>query len=183
MPKPKEFKENEDRLTEAQAAGNSIAVSQLLFSSAVSSNQRAVATAVRYAAEPRRPPRPRAPPRPRLQAEFRLRRVRQARAGWAPRTRSRSGCRGAEQGVKAGAAEAGQAGQAGDAAGQLAQLLPAALGAIGGLAGGVAGMVGQIPQALMQTGQGLAQTATQGLSGLASKKPTDAELAKSVERV
>ena len=40
-------------------------------------------------------------------------------------------------------------------------------------------MVGQVPQALMQTGQGLAQAATQGLSGMASQKPADAELAKS----
>ncbi len=79
--------------------------------------------------------------------------------------------------AKAGAAEAGQAGEG---AGQLAQMLPAALGAIGGMAGGMAGMAGQVPQALMQTGQGLAQTASQGLSGLASKKATDAELAKSV---
>jgi hypothetical protein len=79
--------------------------------------------------------------------------------------------------AKAGAAEAGQAGEG---AGQLAQMLPAALGAIGGMAGGMAGMAGQVPQALMQTGQGLAQTASQGLSGLASKKATDAELTKAV---
>ena len=59
-------------------------------------------------------------------------------------------------------------------------MLPAALGAIGGMAGGTAGMVGQVPQALMQSGQGLAQAATQGLSGLASKNAPDAELSKSV---
>ncbi len=78
--------------------------------------------------------------------------------------------------AKTAAAEAGQAGQAGEGAGQLAQMLPSALGAIGGMAGGMAGMAGQVPQALMQTGQGLAQAATQGMSGLASKKSTDAEL-------
>jgi hypothetical protein len=89
---------------------------------------------------------------------------------------------GASQLTKTGATagEAAQAGQAGDAAGQLAQLLPSALGAIGGMAGGAAGMVGQVPQQLMQTGQGLMQAATQGLSGMGSQKPTDAELAKSV---
>jgi hypothetical protein len=76
------------------------------------------------------------------------------------------------------AAEAGQAGEAGDPAGQLAQMLPQALGAIGGMAGGLAGMAGQIPQQLMQAGQGLAQTAQQGLGGLMSKNATDAELTK-----
>jgi hypothetical protein len=80
--------------------------------------------------------------------------------------------------AKAGAAEAGQAGEG---AGQLAQMLPQALGAIGGMAGGMAGMAGQVPQALMQTGQGLAQTATQGISGLASKNPSEAELSKSAD--
>ena len=104
-------------------------------------------------------------------------RCRSPRNGWSRHLRRKGSDRRAPL-AKAGATEASQAGQAGDAAGQLAQLLPAALGAIGGLAGGAAGMVGQIPQALTQTGQGLAQTATQGLSGLASKKPSDAEFAK-----
>ena len=49
MPKPKEFKENEARLMEAQRQGNGIAASQLLFQRG-ELNQRAVATAVRYAA-------------------------------------------------------------------------------------------------------------------------------------
>ena len=40
----------------------------------------------------------------------------------------------------------------------------------------------RFPQALMQSGQGLAQAANQGLSGLASKNPTDAELSKTGRR-
>jgi hypothetical protein len=83
-----------------------------------------------------------------------------------------------QQLAKSAAAEAGQVGQAGDQAGQLAQMLPQALGAIGGMAGGLAGMAGQVPQQLMQAGQGLAQTAQQGLGGLMSKSATDAELTK-----
>jgi hypothetical protein len=78
--------------------------------------------------------------------------------------------------TKATGAEAMGPAQAGDAAGQLASMLPSALGAIGGLAGGAAGMLGQIPQALMQSGQGMAQAATQGLSGLMSQKSPDGKL-------
>jgi hypothetical protein len=177
VPKPKEFKENEASLMEAQRQANGIAASQLLFQRG-ELNQRAVATAVRYAADTELTTSPKGAPAP-------------PAAGGVPGGAGPAGAAaGAAKAVagepdaalnkaSAGAGEAAKAGQAGAAAGQLAQLLPAALGAIGGLAGGVAGMVGQLPQALMQTGQGLAQTATQGLSGLASKTPANTELAKS----
>jgi hypothetical protein len=81
----------------------------------------------------------------------------------------------AQQLAKSGPPEAAQAGQGAD---QLAQMLPQALQSIGGMAGGLAGMAGQVPQQLMQAGQGLAQTAQQGLGGLIGKNATDAELPK-----
>ncbi|WNG92992.1 hypothetical protein [Mycobacterium sp. ITM-2016-00318] len=81
----------------------------------------------------------------------------------------------AQQVAKSGATEAAETGQGAD---QLAQMLPQALQSIGGMAGGLAGMAGQVPQQLMQAGQGLAQTAQQGLGGLLGKNATDAELAK-----
>jgi hypothetical protein len=176
VPKPQEFKENEARLVEAQRQGNGIAASQLLFQRG-ELNQRAVAIAVRYAADTELTTSPKGAPVPEP-------------AGGVPAGVGPAGAAaGAAQAAagqpatalnktSAGVGEAAQAGQAGDAAGQLAQLLPAALGAVGGMAGGAAGMAGQIPQALMQTGQGLAQAATQGMSGL-TKSPADAELAKS----
>jgi hypothetical protein len=177
VPKPKEFKENEARLMDAQRQGNGIAASQLLFQRG-ELNQRAVATAVRYAADTELTTSPKGAPAPQAAGGV---------PGGAGPAGAAAGAGEAAAGqpaaalnkASAGAGEAAQAGQAGDAAGQLAHLLPAALGAIGGLAGGVTGMVGQLPQALMQTGQGLAQTATQGLSGLASKNPANAEPAKS----
>ena len=174
VPKPEEFKDNEIALRQAQADGNSIAVSQLIQQRGVL-EQRALTEAGRYAAvtetstSPKRTTAPQTPGAAAPGAGAPAMAGAGTSAGKAPT---------GEPLAKAGATEASQAGQAGDAAGQLAQLLPAALGAIGGLAGGAAGMVGQIPQALTQTGQGLAQTATQGLSGLASKKPSDAEFAK-----
>ncbi len=168
VPKPKEFKENEARLQQAQRERNSIAVSQLLFQRG-ELEQNAIATEQRYASDTELSTSPKGalPPQ-------------------APGAGSPAGGRAARRApaavnkAAAGTGEAAQVGQAGDAAGQLAQLLPAALGAIGGLVGGTAGMLGQIPQALMQSGQGLAQAATQGLCGLASKTPPDAELSKSV---
>lgn len=175
VPKPQEFKENEAALRQAQAAKDPIAVSQLLQQRGML-EQRAIAEAQRYAGitetstSPTGAPTAPGPGVP---------------GGGGVPTGAGGGASAARaaaepaQLAKTGAAEAGQAGQAGDAAGQLAQLLPSVLGAVGGLAGGAAGMVGQVPQALMQSGQGLAQAATQGLSGLASKTPTDGELTKS----
>ncbi len=84
----------------------------------------------------------------------------------------------AQQLAKTGATEAAQAGGASQGADQLAQMLPQALQSIGGMAGGLAGMAGQVPQQLMQAGQGLAQTAQQGLGGLMGRNAADAELAR-----
>ncbi len=178
VPKPTEFKENEAALRQAQADNNGIAVSQLLFQRG-ELEQRAIATAQRYASDTEVSTAPKGVGTPQAPG------VGAPGGGAPPGAPAGSGAAAAPAGAPlakaaAGAGEAAQAGQAGDAAGQLAQLLPAALGAIGGLAGGAASMVGQVPQALMQSGQGLAQAATQGLSGLASQKATDAELAKSV---
>jgi hypothetical protein len=178
VPKPKEFKENEARLMEAQRQGNGIAASQLLFQRG-ELNQRAVATAVRYAADTELTTSPKDAPAPQASGGV---------PGGAGPADAAAAAGEAASGqpvaaltkTSAGLGEVAQAGQAGDAAGQMAQLIPQALGAIGGLVGGMAGMAGQIPQALMQTGQGLAQTATQGLSGLASKKTDAAELDKAV---
>jgi len=178
VPKPKEFKENEARLQQAQRERNSIVVSQLLFQRG-ELEQRALATAQRYAANTELSTSSKGAPAPQPPAAA-------PGAGSPVGAPGMSGAQvaagvpGAVNKAAAGTGEAAQAGQAGDAAGQLAQLLPTALGAIAGLAGGAAGMLGQIPQALVQSGQGLAQAATQGLSGLASKTPTDAELSKSV---
>ena len=177
VPKPKEFKDNETALRNAQA-NNANGQNTLLISQLIRERgellQRALTTALRYHGEteattghpgagPAQPPG----------------------AGGGGASGGGVGGAGRPAGLpqqaqlaKAGAGEAGQAGQAGEGAGQLAQMLPAALGAIGGMAGGMAGMAGQVPQALMQSGQGLAQAATQGMSGLASKKEADAELAK-----
>lgn len=83
-----------------------------------------------------------------------------------------------QQLAKTGATGATETAQAGQGADQLAQMLPQALQSIGGMAGGMAGMAGQVPQQLMQSGQGLAQAAQQGLGGLMSKNATDAELTK-----
>ncbi len=157
VPKPKEFKENEARLQQAQRERNSIAVSQLLFQRG-ELEQSAIATEQRYASDTELSTSPKGAPPPGS-------RCRQpAGAPGMSGAQAAAGGRAAVNKAAAGTGEAAQAGQAGDAAGQLAQLLPAALGAIGGLAGGTAGMLGQIPQALMQSGQGLAQAATQGLS-------------------
>ncbi len=176
-PKPREFKDAEDKLNRARAANDPIGVSQSLTERG-QLEQRALAEAGRYVGVTETTTSPKGMGAPQTPGAggpggggF--------PAGAGAGTRA-AGAPEQAQLAKAGAAEAGQAGQAGEEAGQLAQMLPSALGAIGGLAGGMAGMAGQIPQALMQTGQGLVQTATQGLSGLASKKPTDAELAKSV---
>lgn len=83
-----------------------------------------------------------------------------------------------QQLAKTGATGAAQAAQTGQGADQLAQMLPQVLQSVGGMAGGLAGMAGQVPQQLMQSGQGVAQAAQQGLSGLISKSPTEAELTK-----
>jgi hypothetical protein len=172
VPKPQEFKENETKLLEAQRQGNGIAASQLLFQRG-ELLQRAVATATRYAADTELTTSPKGAPAPQAPVGGGA-----GPAGAATAAQAAAGQPAAAMNkASAGAGEAAQAGQAGDAAGQLAQLLPAALGAIGGMAGGAAGMLGQIPQALMQTGQGLAQAATQGLSGLA-KSPANADPAK-----
>lgn len=56
--------------------------------------------------------------------------------------------------------------QAGALAAALPGMVPGLLGAVGGLVGGAITAAAQLPQALMQTGQQLAQAATQGLSGL-----------------
>ncbi len=174
VPKPQEFKQNEAQLRRAQADKNGIAVSQLIQQRGVL-QERALAEAQRYAGVTETSTSPTALGSPQ---------------GQPPGTGAAAGAPGAGAAAApaqappataaAGAQGSAQAGQAGDSAGQLAQLLPAALGAIGGLAGGAAGMVGQVPQALIQTGQGLAQTASQGLTGLASQKPAEAELATSV---
>lgn len=178
-PKPQEFQDKIDAFNRAQAAGNTIAASQALQERGLL-DERARAEAARYAGitetttSPKGAGTPQAPP------------AAGAGGGGAPSgagaaaTGGAAGAPAQAQLAKAGAAEAAQAGQAGQEAGQLAQMLPQALGAIGGLAGGMAGMAGQVPQALMQTGQGLAQAATQQMSGLASKNPTDAELAKNL---
>lgn len=170
VPKPQEFKDNETALRNAQtdnAGGqNSLLISQLIRERG-ELEQRALATALRY------------------HGETETTTGNSGVAGPQPTGASSPG--GAHAGAasvprgaavpqnpptKAGAAHAGQAGAGGD---QLAQMLPSALGAIGGLAGVMAGMAGQVPQALMQSGQGLAQAATQGMSGLASRKAADAD--------
>lgn len=169
VPKPMEFQENEDALNRARAANNPVAVSQLLSQRGVL-EQKALAEAARYAGltettiSPKGIGTPQAPGTGAGAAPG-------AEAAWG---RAVAAAPGQAQLAKAGAAEAGQAA---DGAGQLTQLLPAVLGAIGGMAGGATGMVGQVPQAMMQTGQGLAQAATQGLSGMA-KNPADAAPAK-----
>jgi hypothetical protein len=177
VPKPQEFKENETALRQAQADGNGIAVSQLIQQRGVL-QRRALAEAQRYAGVTETSTSPKGMGTPQTPGVG-------APAGGAPEgapsvARASAPAEAPLAKAAAGPGEAAQAGQAGDAAGQLAQLLPAALGAIGGIAGGAAGMVGQVPHALMQSGQGLAQTAAQGLSGLASQKSTDTELSKSV---
>jgi hypothetical protein len=178
-PKPREFKDIDEALAKARATGDQIGASQLSFARG-QLEQRAVAEAARYAGvtETSTSPKGVGTPQPAGSGGAAAAGV-PAGAGAAAGARA-PGVPEAGQSAKAGAAEAGQAGQAGEGAGQLAQILPSALGAIGGLAGGMAGMVGQVPQALMQTGQGLAQAATQGMSGLASKTSADAGLSKNV---
>ncbi len=182
VPKPREFEENEAALRDAQANNthgrNNALISQLIRQRG-ELEQRAIATAQRYHAETEGTTAPAgtAAPEPTPGAGAPYGAAPSGPGGAAP-VGARAGAPGQAPLARAGAEAASPAGQAGDAAGQLASLLPSALGAIGGLAGSAAGMAGQVPQALMQTGQGLAQTATQGLSGLAGKKPTDAELAK-----
>ncbi|RDH80275.1 hypothetical protein DVS77_00140 [Mycolicibacterium moriokaense] len=177
-PKPDEFQAADDDYTRASAAGDGVGMSRASYRIGLLES-KASAEAARYAVVTETSTgaggagSPQAP----------------GAGGGAVAAAGAAGAAGAvgqaaavpnqAQLAKAGATEASQAGQAGESAGQLAQMLPQALGAIGGLAGGMAGMAGQVPQALMQSGQGLAQAATQGLSGLASKQPTDAELAKS----
>lgn len=176
VPKPQEFKDNETALRNAQAAGNPVAVSQLIQQRGVL-EQRALTTAARYHGETEATtavPGAAAPPGTVAPA---------GSGGGAPGITGGAPAGPAPaqaQPVKAGASPASPAGRAGDAAGQLAQLLPQALGAIGGMAGGLAGMAGQLPQGLMQTGQGLAQTATRGLSGLTSTTGSGAEPQKVV---
>ena len=172
-PKPEEFKDVDDALAKARAAEDHISASKLSFQRG-QLEQRAIAEAARYAGVTETSTSPKGAGTPQAPGGG-------ASGGGVP---AGAGAGSAPQGAgvpqqaqltTAGAAEAGQAGEG---AGQLAQMLPSALGAIGGIAGGMAGMAGQVPQALMQTGQGLAQAATQGMSGLASKKATDAELSK-----
>jgi hypothetical protein len=178
-PKPQEFRDIDDALAKARTSGDQIGASQLSFARG-QLEQRAVAEASRYAGVTETSTSPRAAATPQAPGAAGA-----GGAGAPAGTGAAAGARapGAQEAgqlAKAGAGEAGQAGQAGEGAGQLAQMLPSALGAIGGLAGGMAGMAGQLPQALMQTGQGLAQAATQGMSGLASTKTTDAELSENV---
>ena len=178
-PKPQEFKDVEAAWSRAAAAKDPVAMSQAV-SARGQLEQRALAEAVRYAGVTETNTSPAGAGTPQAPGAGTP-----AAGGGIPASAAAAGGRAAgvpdqAQLARAGATEAGQAGQAGDAAGQLAQMLPSALGAVGGLAGGMAGMAGQVPQALMQTGQGLAQAATQGMSGLASKAPTDAALSKKV---
>ncbi|WP_123029098.1 hypothetical protein [Mycolicibacterium stellerae] len=176
-PKPQEFTDATNRLNQALAARDQIAASQARTDLGML-EARATAEATRYAGVTETSTSPKGAGAPQAPVG--------APGGGAPAAAGAgpipqaTAAPGQAQLAKAGAAEASQAGQAGESAGQLAQMLPSALGAIGGMAGGLAGMAGQVPQALMQTGQGLAQTASQGMSGLASKKATDPELAKSV---
>ena len=178
-PKPQEFADKIDAFNRAQAAGNTIAASQALQERGAL-DERARAEAARYAGVTETTTSPNGAGTPQAAG------ARGAGAGGAPAgagaapTGGGGGPAGQPQLAKAGAAEVGQAGQAGQDAGQLAQMLPQALGAIGGMAGGMAGMAGQVPQALMQTGQGLAQAATQGMSGLASKNAANAGPAEKV---
>ncbi len=178
-PKPQDFKDVEETWNRAAAAKDPIAMSQAV-SARGQLEQRALAEAARYAGvtETSTSPADASTPQvPRAGAPVGEGTSAGATAATAGRA---AGLPGQAQLATAGAAETAQAGQAGDATGQLAQMLPSALGAIGGLAGGMAGMAGQVPQALMQTGQGLAQAATQGMSGLTSQKASDAELSKKV---
>ncbi|OBA99973.1 hypothetical protein A5662_14870 [Mycobacteriaceae bacterium 1482268.1] len=173
-PKPQEFQDKIDAFNRANAAGNQIAASQALQERGVLEG-RAQAEAARYAGITETTTSPQGAGNPQAPGAG------VPGGGAAPAGAGAAGTPSAAPGqaqlAKAGAAEAAQAGQAGEGAGQLAQMLPAALGAIGGLAGGMAGMAGQVPQGLMQAGQGLAQAATQGMSGLASKTAaTDADL-------
>jgi hypothetical protein len=177
-PKPQEFKDNLDAYNRAVAAGDPIGASQLAFARG-QLEQRALAEAARYAGVTETTTAPKGagtPPQVPAGAGAAGAGAAGAAAGAAPVGRSAAAPQQAQV-AKAGAADAAQAGEG---AGQLAQMLPSALGAIGGMAGGMAGMAGQVPQALMQTGQGLAQAATQGVSQLASKKPTEAGLSDSV---
>ena len=176
-PKPQDFMDTRDRLNQALAAKNPIAASQANTDLGMLDG-RARAEATRYAGVTETTTAPKGAGAPQTQGAG------GSGGGGVPAgAGAASGGQAAAapaqaQLAKAGAVEAGQAGQAGEGAGQLAQMLPSALGAIGGMAGGMAGMAGQVPQALMQSGQGLAQAATQGMSGLASKKEPDAELSK-----
>ncbi|PEG33178.1 hypothetical protein CQY20_32145, partial [Mycolicibacterium agri] len=176
VPKPQEFKENEAALRQAQAAQDPVAVSQLLQQRGVL-EQRAIAEALRYAGVTETSTSPQGAGTPQAPGAG-VPGGGGVTTGSAGAPAAASAAKDPAQLAKAGAAEATQAGQAGDAAGQLAQMIPSVLGAVGGAAGGLAGMAGQVPQGLMQAGQGMAQAATQGLSGLASKTPTDAELTK-----
>jgi hypothetical protein len=184
VPKPLEFEQNAQALQQAHATNvnnrNAAVISQLIRQRG-ELEQRALATAARYHVETEAATAPdgAAAQQP-------------SPAGVDAATAGPGGghAAGAPAGVganpgeaplqkAAAGAEAASPGQAGEAAGQLASILPAALGAIGGLAGGAAGMVGQLPQTLMQTGQGLAQAATQGMSGMTSQKPPGSEKLKS----
>ncbi len=171
-PRPQEFKDAEDAFQRASAANDQIGMSQAKFAHG-QLEARAAAEAVRYAGVTEASTAPTgtgAPQAPGVGAPGGG-----APAGAGAATGQAANAPAQAQLAKAGGAEAGQAGEG---VGQLAQMLPSALGAIGGMAGGMAGMAGQVPQALMQTGQGLAQAATQGMSGLASKKPTDEALSQ-----
>jgi hypothetical protein len=177
-PKPQEFTENEAAFKRAQAANDPIAVSQAVLQRGVL-EQRARTEAARYAGVTEATTSPTGMSAPQTPAAGAPGGGGIPTGAGAPAASRAAGAPGQGQLATAGA-EAGQAGQSAEGAGQLAQMLPSALGAIGGMAGGLAGMTGQVPQALMQTGQGLAQAATQGMSGLASKMPTGAEQPKKV---
>ena len=178
-PKPQEFRDAEDASSRAGAAEEPVGMSQAEFGARPARTART-----------RRGDALRRGNRDHHVAQGRGRTA-GPRRGRAGRRRCPGRCGRSCRQPRRGCACAGATGQGGRrrsgpgrpgrrAAGQLAQMLPAALGAIGGLAGGMAGMAGQVPQALMQTGQGVAQAATQGMSGLASQKATDAELPKNV---
>lgn len=66
---------------------------------------------------------------------------------------------------------------AGETASQLPGTVPDLLGAIGGLAGGAVAAAAQLPQTLTQTGQQLALSVVQGMSGLANSSAGEIDTA------
>lgn len=180
-PKPQEFTDVRNEWNRASAARDQIGMSQASFKLG-QLDQRARAEAARYAGVTETTTSPKGAEAPQTPGLSGAGGGGGVTAGGGPSGAGVAGAPATSAPAQAPLAKAGaaEAGQAGEGAGQLAQMLPSALGAIGGLAGGMAGMAGQVPQALMQTGQGLAQAATQGMSGLASKTPIDDELSKKV---